>query len=103
MLQHVHLGTLIESNFARVLTKEQLVALEDDWTRVFKCLMTSGIIPVKDVQAHLDPQECDTIEAAANAIESMNVQELTAAAPVLRQARDLLADAVAGRPPPLNT
>lgn len=27
MLQHAHLGTLIESNFAHVLTKEQLVAL----------------------------------------------------------------------------
>jgi hypothetical protein len=99
MLQHVHLGTLIESNFGRVLSKEQLIELEEDWSRVFGCLINSGIIPAADVQKHLDPQECDTIEAAANAIESMNVQELQAAVPVLLQARELLTDAIAGRRP----
>ena len=38
------------------------------------------------------------IEAAANAIESMNVHELKVAVPVLLQARDLT-DAMAGRRP----
>jgi hypothetical protein len=48
---------------------------------------------------HLDPQECDTIEAAANAIESMDVHELKPVVPFLLQARDLLEDAIAGRRP----
>jgi hypothetical protein len=97
MLQHVHLGTLIESNFARVLSKEQFVALEDDWRAVFDCLISAGIIPPKDVEAHLDPQECDTIEAAANAIEAMSVEELKPAVPLLLQAREIQIDALAGR------
>ena len=103
MLQHVHLGTLIESNFACVLSKEQLVALGDDWSRVFEHLITSGIIPSEDAMRHLDPQECDPIEAAANAIESMNVPELKVVVPVLQQARDLLFDALAGRRPRFST
>jgi hypothetical protein len=97
MLQHVHLGTLIESNFARVLSKEQIVALEDDWKAIFDCLICAGIIPPTDVEAHLDPQECDTIEAAANAIEAMSVEELKPAVPVLLQAREIQMDALAGR------
>lgn len=97
MLQHVHLGTLIESNFARVLSKEQIVALGDDWKAIFGCLTSTGIIPPTDVEAHLDPQECDTIEAAANAIEALNVEELKPAVPVLLQAREIQMDALAGR------
>ena len=97
MLQHVHLGTLIESNFARVLSKEQIVALEDDWKAIFDCLICAGIIPPTDVEAHLDPQECDAIEAAANAIEAMSVEELKPAVPVLLQAREIQMDALAGR------
>jgi hypothetical protein len=102
MLQHVHLGTLIESNFSHVISEEQLVALKNDWNGVFESLMAAGMIPVRDVETYLDPQECDTIEAAANAIEAMNVRELKPAVPLLLQARDLLADALAGRRPPFN-
>jgi hypothetical protein len=97
MLQRVHLGTLIESNFARVLSKEQIAALEDDWRAVFEVLLSAGIIPLKDVEAHLDPQECDAIEAAANAIEEMNVEELKPVVPLLLQAREIQMDALAGR------
>ena len=97
MLQHVHLGTLIESNSARVLSREQIVALGDDWKAAFDCLISAGIIPPKDIEAHLDPQECDTIEAAANAIEAMSVEELKPAVPFLLQARGIHMDALTGR------
>jgi hypothetical protein len=97
MLQHVHLGTLIESNFAKLLSREQLATLEEDWNSLFECLITSGIIPVSEAVSHLDPQESDTIEAAANAIESMNIQELRPAVPLLLEIREIQADALAGR------
>jgi hypothetical protein len=99
MLQHVHLGTLIKSNFAQLLSNEQFAALQQDWNKLFECLIESGIIPVSDVMNHLDPQECDTIEAASNAIESMNVQELKPAVPFLLEIRELQGDALAGRRP----
>jgi hypothetical protein len=99
MLQHVHLGTLIESNLSHVVSEEQFDALKDDWSGVIRDLMAAGIIPVTDVQTNLDPNECDTIEAAAHAIESMDIDELKPAVPVLERARDLLADVIAGRRP----
>jgi hypothetical protein len=99
MLQHVHLGTLIGSNFTQVLGAERIVALEDDWNSIFGNMITSGIIPAADAMRHLDPQECDTIEAAANAIESMDVHELKPVVPFLLQARDLLENAITGRRP----
>ncbi|MEN6535428.1 MAG: hypothetical protein ABFD60_13535 [Bryobacteraceae bacterium] len=99
MVQHVHLRTLIESNFAHVLSKEQLATLKEDWISILECLIRSGIVPVADAMSHLDPQECDTIEAAANAIESMNVMELKPVVPFLLEIREIQADALAGRRP----
>jgi hypothetical protein len=99
MLQHVHLGTLIESNFSAILSKEQVDGLADDWRAVFGDLISAGIVSPQDVREHVDPQECDTIEAAANTIEVMNVEELKPVVQVLRQAREILTDAIDGRRP----
>ncbi len=100
MLQHVHLGTLIASNFAQVLSKEHFATLEEDRNRMFEDLFKSGLIPFAEAASQLVPRECDTIEAAANAIESMDIQELKPAVPFLLEIREIQADALARRRKP---
>lgn len=102
MLQHMHLTTLIESNFGHVLSREQFEAFDVDWNRLIDSFVQSGLIPIKDIEMMLDPRECDTIEAAADAIHAMDVRDLKPAVPVLLEVRELLIDALAGKRPSLG-
>jgi hypothetical protein len=66
MLQHVHLFTLIASNFSALLSPQHLQALQDDWDEKLDVLVLAGVIPTEDIATILDTRECDTIESAAN-------------------------------------
>jgi hypothetical protein len=92
MLQHIHLGTLIESNFSGTLSPEQVAALDDAWYQNMKQLVTSGMIPIVGVESTLDPRECDTFEAAATSIEEKHIEELQPIVPFLRNAREMMSD-----------
>jgi len=97
MLQHVMLYTLIASNFGNLLLPERLEALQKEWDDNLDTLVRAGVIPLKDIEAMLDTQQCDTIEAAANLIKELRVPELQRLVPTLRAVRDWLTDAIAGR------
>jgi len=90
MLQHVHMGTLIESNFSGILSPEQFTALNEDWYQTMSALVEQGMIPIADLQSSLDVREFDTIEAAAISIEEMHIEELLPAVPILKNARELM-------------
>jgi hypothetical protein len=98
LLQHIHFTTLVGSNFASVLSKEQLAALDSDWDNVLERLLGAGVIPISDFQTNLDPREFDTVEAAAYAIEEMDIWELQPAAPFLKDMRNILSGALKGSP-----
>lgn len=97
MLQHVHLGTLIESNFGSLLTQEYFSILEKDHQALLASLVGSGVIPPTEVLSQLDSREFDTVEAAALTIQRMGIEELTPAVPVLLQAREIAAKSLASQ------
>jgi hypothetical protein len=47
------MGTLIESNFAGILSPEQFTALNDDWHQTMSALVEQGMIPIADLQSSL--------------------------------------------------
>jgi hypothetical protein len=97
MLQHVHLFTLIASNFDRLLSPQHVQALQDDWDEKQDALVLAGVIPIKDMASILDTRECDTIETAANLIQELHVPELQKTLPALRNMRDLLTAGIQGK------
>jgi hypothetical protein len=95
VLLHVHFMTLVRSNFAKVLSGDQLNSLDKDWSRMLGRFHEAGIILTSDIQANLDPREADTLEAAADVIESKGIKEVNHVVPLLRDARHLLLDVLA--------
>jgi hypothetical protein len=49
----------------------------------------SGVVRLTDVDQYVDVREFDTIEAAADLIEEMNVRDLMPIIPALREVREL--------------
>jgi hypothetical protein len=94
LMQHVHFITLVGSNFSSVLRPEELAFLNDDWDNTVDRFVGAGLLPIGDLETLIDPREYDAVEAAANAIEEMNVEELRPAVPVLRDVRDILTRAM---------
>lgn len=92
--QHVHLYTLILSNFGKLLSQEQVAKLDEDWHQRTEVLVKSGIISLDDLDRLLNEVEYETAEAAANLIEEMNIRELKKAASGLLQAREVVAQAM---------
>jgi hypothetical protein len=97
-LQHIHLHTLIASNFSDVLSEHQLKQIKSNYSDIMDILVASGIIPMADVMPTLDPLECDSIEAAADLIEELKVSELIRVVPFLRSIRELLSETLKKRP-----
>jgi len=98
-LQHIHLYTLIASNFSKVLSKGQLSAIERDWGDKMDILVRSGVLPLDDLEDSLDLSHCDTINVAADLIVEQNVPELQKVAPFLRETRKHLAHVLQSRKP----
>lgn len=94
LLQHLHLYTLIRSNFSVFLSEDHLHQLDEDWDSKMDVLTQSGVIPVADLGVLLDTSECDTIEVAANLIEELGIPELKKVVPMLRNMRDLLSESL---------
>jgi hypothetical protein len=90
LLQHVHLYTLIRSNFSTVLTESNFEELERDWDMTMDLLVRSGVLPNQDLRALADVSECDTIELAAHLIEQRDIRELRSVVPLLRSIRERL-------------
>jgi len=90
-LQHIHLYTLIASNFSDVLPEENLALVGQDWSERMDMLVRSGVIPLHDLEDSLDLLHCDTIETAADLIEEHNVPELRRTVEYLRATRENLA------------
>jgi hypothetical protein len=89
-LQHMHLYTLIRSNFSAVLSKEDLQKIDADLNLRMDVLIRSGVIQASDFEKLLDPSECDVIEIAANLIEELRIIELEQLVPSLREMRGTL-------------
>jgi hypothetical protein len=88
-LQVVHFDTFVRSNFTTLLSSQQIALLSADRERNMTNLRSSGVVGLTDVDQYLDLREFDTIEAAADLIEEMNVQDLMPIVAVLREAREL--------------
>jgi hypothetical protein len=88
-LQVVHFDTFVRSNFSTLLSSEQIALLSADRERNMTNFRSSGVVRLADVDQYLDLREFDTIEAAADLIEEMNVQDLMPIVPLLRAAREL--------------
>jgi hypothetical protein len=88
-LQVVHFDTFVQSNFASLLSSEQVALLKADRERNMTNFRMSGVVGLTDVDQYLDLREFDTIEAAADLIEEMNVRDLMPIVPVLREVREL--------------
>jgi hypothetical protein len=59
LLSHVHLYTMIASNFGKLLSPQQFQQLEKDWSGKMDVLVQAGVIPLADLQGLLDEGECD--------------------------------------------
>jgi hypothetical protein len=94
VLQHLHLYTLIRSNFATVLSEDDFAQLDQDWDSRMEVLVQSGMLPRVDLQGLLNTPECDTVEVAAGLIEELKIPELMKIAPTLRDMRGRLSDAI---------
>jgi hypothetical protein len=94
MLQHVHLFTLIASNFGTLLSPQHFQALERNWDEKQDALVLAGVIPIEDMATILDTRECDTVETAANLIKELHVPELQKVLPTLESMRELLTAAI---------
>jgi hypothetical protein len=88
-LQVVHFDTFVRSNFASLLSSEQIARLKADRERYMTNFCLSGVIRLTDVDQYLDLREFDTIEAAADLIEEMNVRDLMPIVPALREVREV--------------
>lgn len=86
-LQYLALRTLIESNFASLLSPEQVRRLDADWHERTEALIRCGLIGRADLEGILDPSECDTIELAAELIEQFGIRDLRAMTPWLKDTR----------------
>lgn len=94
MLQHLHLYTLIRSNFSPPLLEPDFDQLDHDWDVRMDALVRSGVIPSSDVEGLLQISECDTIELAARLIEELRIPELKKAVPFLNSIRSHLSKAI---------
>lgn len=94
MLQHLHLYTLIRSNFSPPLLEPDFDQLDHDWDVRMDALVRSGVIPSSDVEGLLQISECDTIELAARLIEELRIPELKKAVPFLNSIRGHLSKAI---------
>jgi hypothetical protein len=61
--------------------------LEVDWEERTEALVRSGLMPLVDLEALVDPSECDTIELAADLMEQFGVRDLQMMTPWLRDTR----------------
>jgi hypothetical protein len=91
-LQTIHFDTYVRSNFSRVLSSGQIATLDADRKHNISNFVSSGVLSQSDIDQYLDVREFDTVEAAADLIEEMNVRDLMAIVPVLREARELTSE-----------
>jgi hypothetical protein len=90
MLQHIHLNTLLRSNFGNLLDEKSLSALDADWDSTMELFVAAAVTPIQDVLKFVDPTEYEVAEKAAELIEAGNLPELIKIVPFLRQLRKLL-------------
>ena len=85
MLQHVHLYTLVASNFSKVLSADQLRFLETDCQRRMDVLVKAGIVTRGDALEMADGSQLGVVAKAAELISEFDVPELKKMVEFLRQ------------------
>jgi hypothetical protein len=84
-MQQLHFMTLVLSNYKDAFTSKEIEAIDTLWSQALRLFITTGLVPVSDLNVIFDDTRFADIRRAAAIAQELDISELRSARPFLAQ------------------